>query len=229
MEHKMIKRASLWIFPLLFAWCVALCTSANVASADELIAGTPSETLPVTEETVDTALIAKAEAKLEKCEVLIDKIREDAKRLDKKKARTRYLKLKERIGYLKSVCSRKDYMAQYWKDAKKLRSKGKKLLKKIDKGLSSQRRAASHLRFHGVVYSGGRRYTWYSQNVLSGGGLSIPGRHVGNGGLVMDKNCYVCVASSDHSRGTVLKTPYGLAKVYDCGCPYGTVDVYTNW
>lgn len=82
----------------------------------------------------------------------------------------------------------------------------------------------------GVQYSeDGTRYTWYSENVLPGGGLDIPGRHVGEGGFVMDGNGNLCVASSDHPIGTVLETPYGTAVVYDTGCDSGTVDMYTSW
>ena len=88
----------------------------------------------------------------------------------------------------------------------------------------------SSLRVDGVQYSDdGTKYTWYSENVLPGGGLDIPGRHVGDGGYVMDGDGNICVASSDHEVGTVLETPYGTAVVYDTGCPNGTVDVYTSW
>lgn len=86
------------------------------------------------------------------------------------------------------------------------------------------------LRYDGVQYDDdGTRYTWYSENVLPGGGLDIPGRHVGDEGYVMDGNGNLCVASSDHEKGTVLETPYGTAVVYDTGCPSGTVDMYTSW
>lgn len=46
----------------------------------------------------------------------------------------------------------------------------------------------------------------------------------------MDKNGYICLASSSLKKGTVVKTPFGAkGKVYDCGCARGTLDVYTNW
>lgn len=85
----------------------------------------------------------------------------------------------------------------------------------------------------GVVYDeAGTRYTWYSQNVLPGGGLDLlngNGRSVNDEGLVVDEDGYVAVASSDYPIGTVLDTPFGEAKVYDTGCASGTVDVYTNY
>ena len=81
----------------------------------------------------------------------------------------------------------------------------------------------------GVVYYNGHRETWYSQKVLPGGGLKIPGRHVDNRGLVCDGDGYICVASSDLAKGTIVETSLGTGKVYDSGCPKNTIDIYTNW
>lgn len=90
---------------------------------------------------------------------------------------------------------------------------------------------ASEFQFLGVVEDGGVRYTWYSQNVLPGGGLdelNANGRHV-EGGYVVDGDGYIAVASSDYEKGTVIETPFGTAKVYDTGCASGTIDVYTDF
>ena len=81
----------------------------------------------------------------------------------------------------------------------------------------------------GVVYYNGHRETWYSQKVLPGGGLKIPGRHVDSRGLVCDGNGYICVASSDLTKGTIVETSLGTGKVYDSGCAKNTIDIYTNW
>ncbi len=81
----------------------------------------------------------------------------------------------------------------------------------------------------GVVYDEGTTYTWYSENVLPGGGLDIPGRSVNDDGYVVDGDGNLCVASSDYDKGTVLDTPFGQAVVYDSGCASGVVDVYTSW
>lgn len=81
----------------------------------------------------------------------------------------------------------------------------------------------------GVVYYNGHRETYYSQKVLPGGGLSIPGRHVAEDGTVRDADGYICVASSDLAWGSVVETSLGTGKVYDCGCATGTIDVYTDW
>ena len=78
----------------------------------------------------------------------------------------------------------------------------------------------------GVVYgSDGTRYTWYSQNVLPGGGLT----ELNEKGYVCDGDGYIAVASSDHPKGTIIETPFGTAKVYDTGCASGTIDVYTDF
>ena len=84
-------------------------------------------------------------------------------------------------------------------------------------------------RSKGVVYYNGHRETWYSQKVLPGKGLKIPGRHVDSRGLVCDGDGYICVASSDLAKGTIVETSLGTGKVYDSGCPSGTIDIYCNW
>ena len=84
--------------------------------------------------------------------------------------------------------------------------------------------------FAGVIYWGGYRWTWYSQRVLPGGGLNIPGRYTDGQGYVRDGDGYICLASNDLSYGSVVDTPFGGAgKIYDCGCPSGTLDVYVGW
>jgi hypothetical protein len=83
----------------------------------------------------------------------------------------------------------------------------------------------------GIYYNSntGLKETWYSQRVLPGNGLSIPGRHVDERGFVCDEEGYICVASSIFSKGTVIETSNGMGKVYDSGCKEGILDVYTNW
>ena len=81
----------------------------------------------------------------------------------------------------------------------------------------------------GVVYFNGHKETWYSQKVLPGGGLKIPGRHVDGRGLVCDGDGYICVASSDYKKGTIVETSLGTGKVYDSGCAKNTIDIYVDW
>jgi len=92
---------------------------------------------------------------------------------------------------------------------------------------------SSDFQTSGVVYDEyGIRYTWYSQNVLPGGGLNdlnSNGRHVDENGYICDNEGYIAVASSDYEMGTIVDTPFGEAKVYDTGCPSGTIDVYTDF
>lgn len=75
----------------------------------------------------------------------------------------------------------------------------------------------------------GLKETWYSQRVLPGRGLEIPGRHVNEEGFVCDGEGYICVASSTYPKGTIIETSRGMGKVYDSGCKEGILDVYTNW
>jgi len=81
----------------------------------------------------------------------------------------------------------------------------------------------------GVNYYNGYKETYYSQKVLPGGGLNIPGRHVAEDGTVRDIDGYICVASSDLEYGSVVETSLGTGKVYDSGCDSGVIDIYTNW
>lgn len=83
----------------------------------------------------------------------------------------------------------------------------------------------------GVVYYNGHKETYYSERVLPGGSLNIPGRHVADDGTIRDSDGYICVASDPNFMpyGTILVTSLGPAKVYDSGCAYGTIDIYTSW
>ena len=81
-----------------------------------------------------------------------------------------------------------------------------------------------------MIYAGDFRWTWYSQNVLPGGGLQIPGRHVDENGFICDENDRICLASSDLEWGTIVTTPFGKEGcIYDCGCASGTLDVYVDF
>ena len=86
-------------------------------------------------------------------------------------------------------------------------------------------------RSNGVVYFMGHRETWYSTNEASGKATAweIPGKHVADDGTIRDEDGYICVASSDNRKHTIVMTSVGPGKVYDCGCSHGTIDVYTNW
>ena len=81
----------------------------------------------------------------------------------------------------------------------------------------------------GTSNDGTWSYTWYSQRVLPGGGLSIPGRHVTEDGFVRDADGNICVASDDLAQGAEVETPYGKGKVYDTGSGSGNLDLYTDW
>lgn len=85
------------------------------------------------------------------------------------------------------------------------------------------------LMWMGVIYWGDYRWTYYSESILPGGGLNIPGRYTDETGFVCDGNGYICLASSDLGYGTIVSTPFGrMGCVYDSGCPSGTLDVYVR-
>ena len=78
----------------------------------------------------------------------------------------------------------------------------------------------------GVVNSGGYKYTYYSQSVLSGGGLNIPGRHLEDG-FVKDGDGNIVLAGPVELRNSNISTPFGNGKVYDM-CEAGNIDVYVQ-
>lgn len=83
----------------------------------------------------------------------------------------------------------------------------------------------------GAHYYNGHKETYYSERVLPGTTLNIPGRHVAEDGTVRDGDGFICVAADPGfmPKGSVLITSLGPAKVYDSGCAYGIIDIYVNW
>ena len=80
--------------------------------------------------------------------------------------------------------------------------------------------------FNGVINWQGLKFTYYSQSVLPGGGLEIPGRHVNKDGYVSDGDGYIVLAGSA-PKGTVYETPFGYqGKIYDRGTVGNHLDVY---
>ena len=86
---------------------------------------------------------------------------------------------------------------------------------------------SSNFKSQGVIYQNGIRYTYYSSNVLYH--YRTPEWNVGSDGIYRDSAGYIVVASSDHSQGTIVSTPFGAGKVYDSGCASGTIDIYVNF
>ena len=81
----------------------------------------------------------------------------------------------------------------------------------------------------GRIWFNGHTETYYSQKVLPGGGLNIPGRHIASDGTIRDSNGYIVLASDDYPKGTVIQTSLGPGKVYDSGSGKGNIDLYTDW
>lgn len=94
--------------------------------------------------------------------------------------------------------------------------------------------SVNDLMYMGVIGWNGFKFTYYSQGVLPGGGLAIPGRHVNEGGFVADGDGYIVLAAPPGvAHGTVYGTPFGYSgKVYDtcasCTSSPLWLDVYTR-
>lgn len=86
---------------------------------------------------------------------------------------------------------------------------------------------ASAFKSAGVLYANGYRYTYYSSNQLYH--YMTPQWILGADGIYRDNNGYVIVASSTHSQGTTVPTPFGTGIVRDSGCAKNTIDIYTNF
>ena len=86
---------------------------------------------------------------------------------------------------------------------------------------------SANFKSQGVIYHNGIRYTYYSSNVLYH--YRTPEWNAGSDGIYRDSAGYIVVASSDHSQGSVVSTPFGAGKVYDSGCASGTIDIYTKF
>lgn len=87
------------------------------------------------------------------------------------------------------------------------------------------------LEFQGVINALGKKWTFYSERVLPGGGLNIPGRHTADGFVRDGEGYIVLAASSSVGHGTIVDTPFGSqGKVYDtcASCHAGWFDVYTR-
>lgn len=82
----------------------------------------------------------------------------------------------------------------------------------------------------GVINFNGHFEKWYSQKVLPGKGLKIPGRHVDpDSGVIKDEDGYVCVATQLVDEGEIIETSLGTGKRYDYCSEPNTVDIYTDW
>lgn len=87
------------------------------------------------------------------------------------------------------------------------------------------------LEYLGMIDWEGMTFSYYSEQVLPGEQLFIPGRHI-SGGFVRDKDGYIVLASDYYDKGTIISTPFGAeGKVYDAfgtGQPAYRFDVYTR-
>ena len=93
--------------------------------------------------------------------------------------------------------------------------------------------SADVFKFEGVIDYDGKTFTYYSEKVLPGDGLeelNANGRTVDDSGYVRDGEGYIAVASpwGVDEIGTIVETPFGLARVYDV-CEDDSYDVYTSW
>lgn len=100
----------------------------------------------------------------------------------------------------------------------------------VSSGASAYENSGSGLtKWGGVYYYNGHKETYYSSRVLRH--YRIGEWHVDDEGFWRTAEGYYVVAanSAEYSEGTLIDTSKGLAQVLDCGCSYGTIDMYVNW
>lgn len=158
----------------------------------------------------------------------------DAKVIKTVKKGTKFTRIMKGKTFSVIRIKKKDNKTPTYYYIKNSRLTTKKPVKKVKKKAKAKTPKAiyssGYFRQMGVIHWGGWRWTWYSQRVLPGNGLNIPGRHVDSNGYVCDKDDRICLASSVLGRHTVIDTPFGKqGKIYDCGCPSNTIDVYVSW
>lgn len=127
-----------------------------------------------------------------------------------------------------SIHRHKDELEEQIKVVKESKALQKKQTTYVGAAVSYDSGYDHDFKSQGTVSDGEYNYTWYSQRVLPGGGLEIPGRHVDDEGFVRDEDGNLCVAARDMEKGTEIDTPYGKAIVYDY-CPNSNLDIYTDW
>ena len=102
----------------------------------------------------------------------------------------------------------------------------------VNANVSGKYHSLKLFRRDGEYYdASGYTFTWYSEKVLPGPGLKIPGRHVNDEGYVCDEDGNICLASTTLSKGTVVKIPFGngIGVVYDeCVASGRILDVYIH-
>ena len=90
--------------------------------------------------------------------------------------------------------------------------------------------SANDFRNAGIIKWGDWTWTYYSEKILPGEGLYLPGRHTDSNGYICDGDGFLCLASSSLPWGTIVNTPFGKqGKVYDSGCAAHILDVYVSW
>lgn len=179
----------------------------------------------VTIATEETSVIPKKKAKIKKRNIPKKKTEIEEKDISKKKAEA-----KKKIVMKKKVTKKKKAEVK-----KKVETKPKKkqsLSYDVNANIDGKHYLFSDFMYNGEYYdSSGYRFTYYSETVLPGGALRIPGRHVNNEGYVCDADGNICLASRDFEKGKVVKIPFGdgIGKVYDECDKYGTFDLYVHY
>lgn len=188
----------------------------------------------------DSTLIVEqqqSQAEVEKAKALELQIQKEKELKKYKNKKIKYIK-KEYSKYSKYMPSKNK---QNYKNnlVKMKKAKSKKSVKKyyikakanIKVGKTIKKRfwntGPTNFKSSGTIYYNGHRFTYYSSRVLHHYRTSewTPD----NLGFYRDSQGYLVVAADFISQGSIINTPWGKGKKYDCGAGSNTVDMYVNW
>ena len=94
-------------------------------------------------------------------------------------------------------------------------------------GTSSIGLTGQQFKSQGVVYYNGIRFTYYSSKVLYHYRTSE--WWLDDNGFYRDSEGYYVVACDFVSQGSIVSTPWGSGRVYDCGSGANTIDMYVGF
>ena len=198
----------------------AFCAAISIFSA---VLGTSVRKIKFQPETTTVETVSTTETTTEKL-TETEKIESTS---DFSTTAVKYIQKQKKIAETSAETTEKKKESKVISKLAEIESKIEKKTKKIET-TAAPKITPADFRRAGVIYYNGYKFTYYSEKVLPGKGLKIPGRH-SDGNFVRDEDNYICVASSDLPKGAVIDTPFGEGKVYDTGCPSGVIDIYCSW
>lgn len=216
----MNRRYKIGLYALLLVVIVSLLINISIASADE----------PVAQEEQVTEIVTVVQDK-EAEQLAIQQLNKY------KQKKIKYID-KQRKRYSDYTTSSQEKLIKKYKKnisnatikvkVDKNFKRAKRVLKKVkQKKARFYNSGPADFQSCGVKYYNGHRFTYYSSSVLHH--YRTNEWTPDNLGFYRDSDGYLVVAADFISQGSLINTPWGVGKKYDCGAGSNTVDMYVNW